>query len=617
MRTIMINFISGVLFIFFLAVCQAQADVLPILRDEGLPHAEDDLLLWPFFGQGNPDNGVVTEIQEQTSPEGVKFLRFSKGTTYKGGGLFFCGAAVCEKDLSRFQNGNLEFLVRVNGQLKVEVEAPKGNKSSVLINGNGPWQKISIPLSSFAVDFTRVYGPFLITAENVASTFSFDVDNVRWTVPLRNYENHTVVSIDNGQLKVNGVPFIARGVASDFTPVGKYGPAYLWSEDPVSYTADITLMKELGVNVVRLYSPPTNSAALDAFYEAGIYVIVGFPVFTKWNANNRFVDFSNPTVQQNNRDRFKEMVEDWGKHPAVLMWVMGNEVNINTDRTKMSDWYTLVENAATDVKQLEQGMDNKHLITVANADVSIIQDVTTFDTLLQHLDLWSVHLYRGKSFGRVFDDYKALNITKPFMVTEFGCDAYDKRINDENQTLQADYLEAQWQEIEQHLKRSDNTEPLVGAFVFSWRDDWWKTGNAHNQHDTACDWDNPAYADRCMNEEWWGILGITTNPDERIKREAFTRLKNLWNPPVFIRGDSNGDGLVNISDPIMTLEYLFIGGKPPACLDAADSNDTGDLDISDPIHTLFYLFVGNVVIPPPSPPQPGPDPTADNLGCGN
>lgn len=84
---------------------------------------------------------------------------------------------------------------------------------------------------------------------------------------------------------------------------------------------------------------------------------------------------------------------------------------------------------------------------------------------------------------------------------------------------------------------------------------------------------------------------------------------------LFIRGDSNGDGTLDISDPIRTLSYLFAGGVSIACLDAADANDDGAVDISDAIHSLSYLFTGGKDIPPPTI-MSGMDPTTDQLGCG-
>jgi hypothetical protein len=83
---------------------------------------------------------------------------------------------------------------------------------------------------------------------------------------------------------------------------------------------------------------------------------------------------------------------------------------------------------------------------------------------------------------------------------------------------------------------------------------------------------------------------------------------------IFIRGDSNLDSTVNISDPLNTLGYLFAGDGSLACADAADANDDGRVDISDPIATLEHLFVGSGFLPPPTR-SPGIDPTPDGLGC--
>ena len=88
-------------------------------------------------------------------------------------------------------------------------------------------------------------------------------------------------------------------------------------------------------------------------------------------------------------------------------------------------------------------------------------------------------------------------------------------------------------------------------------------------------------------------------------------------PDILIfRGDSSQDGLIDMSDAIYTLDYLFRGGPEPACLDEADANDDGAIDLSDPIATLQALYVGIGSIAPPYPDK-GFDPTLDCLGpCG-
>ncbi len=81
----------------------------------------------------------------------------------------------------------------------------------------------------------------------------------------------------------------------------------------------------------------------------------------------------------------------------------------------------------------------------------------------------------------------------------------------------------------------------------------------------------------------------------------------------FVRGDANGDGGIDIADPVANLSYQFQSG-PATCLDALDTNDDGLINIADPVYNLSFLFTTG-----PEPPQPYPtagvDPTPDVLGC--
>ena len=83
---------------------------------------------------------------------------------------------------------------------------------------------------------------------------------------------------------------------------------------------------------------------------------------------------------------------------------------------------------------------------------------------------------------------------------------------------------------------------------------------------------------------------------------------------VFLRGDVNSDGFVDISDAIVTLGFLFQGSGGVQCPAAADINDDGAVDVSDPIVLLDFLFRGGNVIPPPYP-ACAPDPEPGGLLC--
>lgn len=69
----------------------------------------------------------------------------------------------------------------------------------------------------------------------------------------------------------------------------------------------------------------------------------------------------------------------------------------------------------------------------------------------------------------------------------------------------------------------------------------------------------------------------------------------------FIRGDSNDEGEVGISDPIHALGVLFSELREITRADAADSNDDDGVDIADPIDLLNFLFSKGPPIDPPYP----------------
>lgn len=107
-----------------------------------------------------------------------------------------------------------------------------------------------------------------------------------------------------------------------------------------------------------------------------------------------------------------------------------------------------------------------------------------------------------------------------------------------------------------------------------------------------------------------GMLSTATVRHETVAHAETTYGKSVR----FLRGDSNGDCLIDISDPITLLSFLFAHGAEPRCLDASDTNDNGRIDLGDAIYVLSFLFAQT-----DDPPAPfascGLDPTDDSLGC--
>jgi hypothetical protein len=55
-------------------------------------------------------------------------------------------------------------------------------------------------------------------------------------------------------------------------------------------------------------------------------------------------------------------------------------------------------------------------------------------------------------------------------------------------------------------------------------------------------------------------------------------------------GDANGDGVVDASDMVYLLNYLFASGPSPDPMAVGDVTCDGVVDISDVVYLLNYLF---------------------------
>jgi len=85
--------------------------------------------------------------------------------------------------------------------------------------------------------------------------------------------------------------------------------------------------------------------------------------------------------------------------------------------------------------------------------------------------------------------------------------------------------------------------------------------------------------------------------------------------PELRRGDCNDDGVVDLSDAVFDLGFLFVGGPAPGCIEACNTNGDLENDLADAVFLLSHVFLGGSS---PEAPFPGcgldPSPE-DSLGC--
>ena len=290
------------------------------------------------------------------------------------------------------------------------------------------------------------------------------------------------------------------------------------------YREDIPLMKEMNVNTVRVYTDfgldfETYREILDDFYRNGIMVIM--------------------TVASSKEDieteRYLKIVESYKNHPAILFWLIGNEWNLSNlfwGYESVSESAAAVELVAGKIKEI----DSQHPVSSCLGDKFFDDDQNnTIASIVESaptIDVWGLNIYRGKSFGTLFDDWRKLS-PKPFYISEFGTDSFkteDFLVIDEfkaynckgyqDQEIQAEFAIGLLDELKKHLSINNDDQQCLGALVHEFNDSLWKVGSYHADLGGLVDYNSPqGYSYRLYNSEGFYLSG--SHPDKVANEEYF------------------------------------------------------------------------------------------------
>ncbi len=344
----------------------------------------------------------------------------------------------------------------------------------------------------------------------------------------------SVVEDETGiKLVVNGEDFMINGMNWDYFPIGTNFSYSLWkqSDDVIkaALDAEMGLLKNMGVNVVRQYTGIPPKWIEYIYREYGIYTLLnhsfgryGLTIDGAWVAVTNYAD---PRTQDLLLSEVDKLVSRYKNTAGLLMYLLGNENNYGLfwagaetedfpddeeekkfiGEKRGRPMYKLMNEAAKKMK----AVDSSHPIAICNGDVLFI-DVIAEEC--KDVDVYGVNMYRGLSFGDAFQVVKD-KLKKPIMFTEFGADAFNAIENQEDQKAQAYYMVGNWKEIYENAAGQGKAGNSIGGFTFQFSDGWWKFGQTKNLeiHDNNASWANGGYSidleesENNMNEEWFGI----------------------------------------------------------------------------------------------------------------
>jgi len=276
--------------------------------------------------------------------------------------------------------------------------------------------------------------------------------------------------------------FFLKGVT-----YGTFAPdaAGFYVGPPEKARRDLAMMREIGINGVRIYHAPPKWF-LDLAQENGIRVMV-----TLWWGQN--VDFL--STNKRRREIFEKVhadVKSNAGHPGLMGYLVANEIS-----SLMVRWYG--------VRRVTEFVEN--MINVGrDADDGVLFSYASYPPteylLPSNMDFYTfnVYLHRQADFDKYLARLQNLAEDKPLIMGEFGMDTLRHP-----QEEQAEML--RWH-VESVVRGG-----LAGTFVYTWTDEWWCNGQE------ITDW----------------AFGITTY--DREPKKAYFAVKELYsgNEPMIDR----------------------------------------------------------------------------------
>ncbi|OPY88309.1 MAG: Glycosyl hydrolases family 2, TIM barrel domain [Smithella sp. PtaU1.Bin162] len=273
---------------------------------------------------------------------------------------------------------------------------------------------------------------------------------------------------------------------------------------------DFELMRQMGINTIRIYHhlsadpglqkinaysgkssnyppdfPPEKEKMLlrELHSQYGIWVAMGdllgaYSVSSgaSWDVGT---DYTDPIQQANMLKSVEEMVRTHKDEPYILMWILGNENNLqeftHTLASRQPEAYARFVNKAT---MLIKKIDPNHPVAICNGAYGLLEYYAKYAPAV---DIFGLNFYSDNGFHEMWKNIASI-YDRPVLLTEYGTGqpmVIDGKIDENVQTRI--HLRA-WEDIVRHSVGSEKPGNAIGGFVFQWVDEWWFDGNKWGQN---------------------------------------------------------------------------------------------------------------------------------------
>ena len=244
----------------------------------------------------------------------------------------------------------------------------------------------------------------------------------------------TTNALGNFELQRNGVPYYIKGAGAK---------------------NHFDLLVKSGANSIRIWST-NNNALLDSAHYHGLTVTLGLYVRPERSG----MDYNNEYAVKGQIEQLKNEILKYKDHPALLVWGIGNEVDLRYSNFKV--WET-IEILAKFIKEVDP--NHPTMTVIAGVDPSKSFYIKKY---CPSIDILGLNVYG--SIENAGANLRKFNWDKPYIVSEWGVNgpfeakttSWKAKIEPPN-GLKADQRLRRYQELIEKDK-----ERCLGSYCFLW-----------------------------------------------------------------------------------------------------------------------------------------------------
>lgn len=248
---------------------------------------------------------------------------------------------------------------------------------------------------------------------------------------------------NNGQymLYCNGKPYYVKGAGSGYDRMES--------------------LAQHGANAMRTWSVNNEQTSgkeiLDRAYQLGLMVSMGIDV----GRERHGFDYNNQAAVKEQFDRIQEEVLSLKDHPALLVWGIGNELNLNYQNVKVWD-------AVNNIARMIHELDPNHPTTTMLAAGNVKEDINTVIKYCPEIDFLSFQIYGD--IANLPDYINESNWDGAYIISEWGVTGHweVERTTWDRPIEQTSHEKAV--AIKENYEKVilANKDRCIGSFVFLW-----------------------------------------------------------------------------------------------------------------------------------------------------